>query len=320
VVRILRDADLEGLLPLERVVALMEEGYALDARRDVVPFPRRRLDARGAHLAWQGAAVPPADALGFRAYLYGDAGGDRGEQLTALWDHRSMALRALFVGRRVGDLRTGAALAAAVRLAEPGVRSIGLLGTGGTARSALASLRAALPLDHVTVWSPTAAHRRAFVAAGRSGPGPAIEEADSVAAVLRAAPVVVLATAADQPVVTRSLAPEPRLFASIRAYRFPEIDLPLLDAAPAIWTDSVEQATGPETLLASDARRAKVRPLGHGLEDGALRDRSGHRFVINTGAAWQEVLLGRALADAAAAEDRGVELELPAGPDEAPPR
>jgi ornithine cyclodeaminase/alanine dehydrogenase-like protein (mu-crystallin family) len=313
-VRILRDEDLLDRIDLRAVVATVEEGYRADARGEVVLIPRQRAEASGTSIALLGAAVPRADLLGFRSYLDLEHGGDRGEQLVAIYRHSTGELRGLFVGRLVGNLRTGAAVAAAVHLAEPDAAEFGLIGTGGQARNALAAIATTFHPRSVVAWSPDAGHRAAFRAWARRVLQLEVRLEESASGVVQGASVVALLTSASSPVLSAAMLPAPRLLVSISAYRRPELDAQLLDGPGVVWTDSVVQATGPGTLLASAERRARVRPLGDGVRDGALRDGRTTRLVINTGAAWEEVLVGGMLVDLADTVGLGVEVRLPKEP------
>jgi alanine dehydrogenase len=310
--RLLRDRDLEKLVDPARAVERVEVGYRADARGDVFLFPRTRYEARDVSLAWLGAAIPSEDVMGYRSYAYNAEGYDRGEQLVVLYGYRAMDVRAVFVGRVVGNLRTGAALAAALHLAEPGVSDLGLLGTGEQARNALACVCAVARPSRVVAWSPHPERRVAFRDWAERALGLRPELAADAAEVVRRSSAVVLATSAEQTVVTAEMVPEPRLLLSIAAYRRPEIDAALFDAAPIVWTDSVAQAGAPGTLFDSPGRRGKLRPLGQGVLDGSLRDRTATRIVLNTGAAWQELVVGQALLERAESSGAGVSIDLPA--------
>lgn len=64
--------------------------------------------------------------------------------------------------------RVGADAAIGARhLARPGTRVLGMLGSGGMARSHLAALHATFPLERVQVFSPTQAHREQYAAEAR---------------------------------------------------------------------------------------------------------------------------------------------------------
>jgi alanine dehydrogenase len=313
-VRVLRDEDLTGLVDPVEAVARMEEGYRADARGEVVLFPRARFEAPEVSLAWLGAAVPSEGVLGFRTYLHGATGEDRGQQSVLLYGYPTMEARAIFVGRRLGNLRTGAALAAALRLAQPDAREVGLIGTGGQARNALACIVPTLRPRRVVVWGRNRTHREEFRAWSERALGNPVELADRAEDVIEAMRTVVLATSADEVLVSFEAVHEPHLLLSISAYRRPELDPRILDAAPRVWTDSVVQASGPGTLFDTPDRRSKLRPLATGLADGSLRDSDTTRIVINTGAAWEEVLLGQWLFERAESAGRGTDLPLPDRP------
>jgi alanine dehydrogenase len=311
-VRIVRDRDLADIVDRAEAVREMEAGYRAVAAGDAVVFPRSRNEAGPRTLAWLGAALPRLDVLGYRGYLYDDEGRDRGEQVTALYGYRTMELRALFVGRLTGNLRTGAALAAAVRAAEPQLDALTLIGTGTQAREFALSAASALPIRRLTVWSPTREHRERFAESIGRETGLAPVAADSLDAAVRDARAVVLTTSSPRPVVTRDHLRPDALVATIQGYRATQhdVDPRVYEQAETIWTDSVEQASSAGSLFERAPLRSKLEPLGRGLETGRIRDSTARRVVVNTGAPWEEVLMARALLRAAEARTRGNEVPL----------
>ncbi len=87
-------------------------------------------------------------------------GYDRGHHVVALYGRKGMELRALFLGRLAGNLRTGAAIALALHLAEPPLHDVGLNRTGYQARNALACIAAVFQTPQVVAWSPNSEHRK----------------------------------------------------------------------------------------------------------------------------------------------------------------
>jgi ornithine cyclodeaminase/alanine dehydrogenase-like protein (mu-crystallin family) len=310
-VRIICDHEIRPVIDIPQIVARIEAGYRSDGRGEVVPFPRSRIEARGTTLAWLGASIPPEDLLGFRSYLYGATGSDVGHQVVALYTHGSMKLRALFLGRLVGNLRTGAAIAAAFHLVDPSLHNFGLLGTGYQARNAIACLAATFPKSRMVAWSPNTERRTAFKLWAEANLGVEVELKEDATGVLRETQSVALVTASERPVVIPGMLQEPHLLLSINAYRRPEIDLSLLESAKEVWTDSVAQASGPGTLFEKSEMRSRLSPLVRGLEDGKLRDKQQNRIIINTGAAWEEVVTAEALLELATSRNIGTEIELP---------
>ena len=317
-VRILRDDELRDLIDLPKLVSRIEEGYRADSEDQVVALPRTRPDTRGPGLAWMGAAMPAAGLLAFRSYLYGSDGHDRGHQVVALYGHKEMELRAVFLGRLVGNLRTGAALAAALHLVEPTLSGVGLIGTGYQARNATACIAAVFRNPRIVAWSPNPERRTSFKAWAQASLGLEVELVPAAEEVLARTSSIVLVTASESPVVTHTMLGEPRLLLSINSYRRPEIDPPILDEVRAVWTDSVAQASGPGTLFQTEARKAKLRPLGLGIRDGSVRDRRFTRIIINTGAAWEEVVTAELLYEEASAQEVGTDDALPPAGAESP--
>ncbi|HTP54725.1 MAG TPA: hypothetical protein VML94_07210 [Thermoplasmata archaeon] len=312
--RILNDAEVTRLVDRKSAVDRMTEGYRADARGEVYPLPRRRTEAHDVTVAWMGAAIPSADILGFRTYLYDRKGADRGDQVVALYRYSTMELKALFLGRTVGTLRTGAAIAAAVGFASPNVDSLGLIGTGAQARHALACAATIRRWRSVSAWSPNPERRATFARWGEETLGLPVRAVGGADEVLAEAAAVVLTTSADSPVVTPKMLPGPRLLVSLSAYRRPEIDPRLLDAASHVWTDSVEQASGPGTFFQAGTMRDKLRKLADADSLADLRDPASTRIVINTGAAWEEVVLAESLWQSAERSDAGWSTTLPREP------
>lgn len=312
--RILNDAEVTRLMDRRRTVELMVDGYLADARGEIYPLPRSRTQVQDVTVAWMGAAIPSADVLGYRSYLYNREGADRGDQIVALYRHSTMELKGLFLGHLVGNLRTGAAIAAVLRFVQSDLDTLGLIGTGTQARQALACAAAALPLNSVWAWSPNPDRREAFRRWAEETLQVRVRLGEDATSVLREVEAVALTTSAETPVITPDMMQGPRLLVSINSYRRPEIDLRMLEEAPHVWTDSIEQASGPVTLFREEDMRGKLLKLAH--DDGLteLRNKSSTRIVINTGAAWEEVLLAESLWRSAELADVGLQVTLPSVP------
>jgi alanine dehydrogenase len=103
-------------------------------------------------------------------------------------------------------MRVGADGAIGARyLAREDARVLGMLGSGGMARSHVEALRCVRPIERVQVYSPTRAHREAFAAEMRERHGLDAVACESAAGVYRGAGVVVAATDSALPVLHGSL-------------------------------------------------------------------------------------------------------------------
>ena len=99
-------------------------------------------------------------------------------------------------------LRVAADSAIGARImARPEARVLGLLGSGGMARSHVEALLRVRPLDRIQVYSPTPAHRERFAAEMREQHGIAVEVMDDPRAVYRGADILAGCTDSAVPVI-----------------------------------------------------------------------------------------------------------------------
>ena len=147
-----------------------------------------------------------------------------------LTDYETGALTAVVDGRYITEARTAAVSAVSVRLlARPDARVLALIGSGVQAQSHLNAITRVRKLHEVRVWSPTAAHRRAFVAdarnrerAGRAR----LVECESASAAVRGADLIVLATSARTPVIDDADVDDGAHIAAVGACRPAEREMP----------------------------------------------------------------------------------------------
>ncbi len=124
-----------------------------------------------------------------------------------LLDPETGALLALMDGRYITEARTAAVSAVSSQLlARKTAASLAIIGTGVQAHSHLLALSRVHTLRSATVWSPTKAHRDAFVERasaerGAGGSTPRVGAVDHPGEAVVGADVIVLATASATPVV-----------------------------------------------------------------------------------------------------------------------
>jgi ornithine cyclodeaminase len=162
-VRILSEADVRRLLPMEECIERMAEVLAALARGELYQ-PLRPLFVPPAAASFMGlmpayrAEPEPVWALKAICLAPGNParGLDAHQGFVALYDGVTGEVRAIANASPITEIRTAAVSAVATRLlARPGSRTLAILGAGVQARSHLEALRAVLPIVRVRGWSRT---------------------------------------------------------------------------------------------------------------------------------------------------------------------
>lgn len=198
--RVLSDDDVRDLLPAEVALAAMERAFRLQAGGRLEAPPRTSVGGDAGRLVLTiGADTSPHGPAGFRAYHTAPAAED---QLVSVFDGTTGELVGVVVGHALGDLRTAAINALAVRaMARPDARVLGIVGSGRQAGGIARLTLAARPFAQVLVYSPRAEHRRAFARALESDTGVPSLPVDDAETAARAADVLILATISRKPVL-----------------------------------------------------------------------------------------------------------------------
>ena len=249
----LREADVEELLTPAEAVEVVDACFARIARGAVELEPRRRIGLEGGRLHVMAASDLELHRAGVKTYS-GFAEGAR--FVFALFAADRPELLALIEADRLGQLRTGAASAAAARhLATKDARTLGLIGTGWQAESQLACLRAALPgLERVVAYSRNAERLEEFC--GRFGCEAGEYNRDAAEQ-----DVVVTITSSRDPVLRGEWLRPGALVCAAGANRIEarELDNAVLERATFVCCDSLVQAR----LEAGDL----VEPIERGVLD-----------------------------------------------------
>jgi alanine dehydrogenase len=201
--RILTDDDLKQALDMPAVVACIEQAIAARAEGALVAPPRFAVEAgEGGLVFTAGAETRYAKVVGFRVYdTYPDDSHDH-EQLVAVFDSQTGALRGVLIGRLAGALRTAAINAVAIRhMARQGAQVLGVLGAGFQAGYHLQAAAAVRPFTRVLVYSRSAGRRQAFAAHWAAQTGLPVQALDAAEAVVRQADVLICATNSTTPVL-----------------------------------------------------------------------------------------------------------------------
>jgi ornithine cyclodeaminase/alanine dehydrogenase-like protein (mu-crystallin family) len=202
--------DVSRLLPMEECIEVMEEALAALARGEMF-FPLRFV-------------VRPPDSAGFMGLMPSYRGGERpafglkainmipdNPRLRGLDAHQGGVLLsdgetgepvAFLNASAITEIRTAAVSAVATRaLARADVKELAVLGAGVQARSHLEAMAALGKFERARVWSPTAEH--ASKLAQEAGGAFPVEAVGSAEEAVRGADVIVTATAAKEPVLSR---------------------------------------------------------------------------------------------------------------------
>ncbi len=200
--------DVKELLTMEDCVPIQEEvfrqngdGTAWNGENawiypdsDLMTYPGTgKMMSGGIEPDWWGMKL-----LGTRE---GDPDARHRMQILALFRAETLLPVALMEANYLGHVRTGAGAAVATKyLARAGARTVGVLGTGATARFALHAHRAmGWPITKVYVYSRSPQHRTEFVADMGALTGYEIEPIDDPQTVVSRAEILITGTASHSP-------------------------------------------------------------------------------------------------------------------------
>ena len=202
-VRLLRRADVEDLVDLSAAIDCMERLYRDQAAGGVSAEPPTTMRSDDAMMMVRSGGLAGQHRLGFRISRA------RGRGWALIWDSPAGELQAV-VEYPFSELRVSATVALAVdRLAQPDVRTIGVIGTGGIAWASLAGVCAIRRPTEVRVYSRADEHRSAFANRAEKELEIGVRPVDSASAAVEGADVVLVATNGSQPVLEADwLAPD----------------------------------------------------------------------------------------------------------------
>lgn len=196
------EAEVERLLPMSAALEAVEASLRAQASGAALNQTRRRLAApAGARLNAMEGAVEMDGRWFCGAKLYTTSRG--GAHFTVLlWDGATGEPLAEFEADRLGQRRTGAASGIATRLmAAEDADAVGLVGAGWQAESQLEGVAAVRPVRRARIYSRSAERREAFARKMSERLGIEARAAESAAAAVEGAPIVITATNAAAPVV-----------------------------------------------------------------------------------------------------------------------
>lgn len=205
---LLTEDDVRALLTMDDLIETMGLALADFSARGVTQ-PVRTVLQIGQHSAFYGlmpAWMPSRPALGTKLVTVFESNAQRDLPThlatIVLLDPDTGALLALMDGRYLTEARTAAVSALSVRhLAKENASVLAIIGSGVQARSHLEAISLVRDLSDVRVWSPNRARVEAFVKEARPRSRARMSAAGSAHAAVQDADIVVLVTAAKDPVV-----------------------------------------------------------------------------------------------------------------------
>lgn len=159
----LNEATVRQLLPMEKAIALLEEGFAGMAKGETQSQPRRRMFLpSGAVLHAMAGATPKY----FGTKVYSTQTKPAGAWFVfLLYRAETAEPLAIFEANWLGQIRTGAASGLATKwMARPEAQSVALLGTGFQGASQLDAVLAVRPITEVNLWNRNRERAEQFAA------------------------------------------------------------------------------------------------------------------------------------------------------------
>jgi ornithine cyclodeaminase/alanine dehydrogenase-like protein (mu-crystallin family) len=286
---LLHDEDVQKLSYAD-AVQVMEGFFLARAAGNTAGMPRWEFPFPEGRLTFTVGAAP--ESVGFRVYARGDFQVD--EQLVAVWDRQTGALKGLVVGAMLGVMRTGAIGAVAIKYLTPANAStLALIGTGRQALSQIRAIATIRPLTEIRVFSRNAENRQQFCKEAQSYlPNITIQPAESAETAVHGAEIVIAATSSKTPVIHGEWL-EPNAHVSTlgtKGRNVREVDEDLVNRAAFIISDTPEQSRNYPDGTILDGTTQALFDLSDLLAERLQRP-EGISLFISSGLAGTEVAL-----------------------------
>ncbi len=307
--RILAEDEVARLATMELAIPAIEQALRAKTGGKLVSPPRHRVGfpATGALVFTIGGLLGASPVAGFRVYDTFASDDASSSQLVAVWDRGS--LRGILLGSRLGDVRTGAIGALAVRhMARADADVVGVIGTGAQARTQLEGAAAVRHLRSVKVHSRSAENRRSFAEEMEKKLGVAISPVTSAREAVDGADIVLCATNSSSPVIQASWLKPGAHVTTVgpKTRDGHEISLDVAERAACIATDSPDQvrAYGAPFFLDGTPCMDRMVELADLVTDKVKARSSPDAVTLfcSVGLAGTEVLVGTAVLDKAEQE------------------
>jgi len=190
VVLILAESEVVDLVDLKSAMLAFKRVFEQQAHDQLVAWPPQHLTGLGASLQVRTGHLAGQGRLGVRTSTSYD-----NPAYCLLYDTRGRSLA--WMGYPFSEIRLYASVGLGIdQLAKPGAGRVAILGSGERALGMLQAARAVRPIQEISVYSPTAEHRRRFAAVAQQDldvptiavddPREAVGEADVVIVITNA--------------------------------------------------------------------------------------------------------------------------------------
>ncbi len=315
---LLSEADVRKLLAMPAAIEAVEEGFRRLADGTAVLHMRQHLNLpEKSYLHYMAAADRIGGYMGMKVYTV--VGGAL-RFVVLLYSIRTGELLAVLEADALGRIRTGAASGVATKyMARADAASIGIIGTGGQARTQLEAVCQVREIKRIRAFGRDPDRRSAFAREMMHELGVPVEAVDSGEAAVRDMDIVVTATSSSRPVLMGSwLAPGAHVNAI--GANFPqkrELDDEAVTRAGIIVADSrqqsMEEAGDLIRVLSDDAGKwSVVRELCEVVAGGAQGRTSPRQITLfkSNGIAIEDVMAAARVYEAARERNFGKEVPL----------
>lgn len=196
----LTETEVRSLLTMDLALTAVESAFRKLSLDEAENVPRHRCQTDQVVLHVLQAAAKTLGALGFKAYTSSRTGGV--EFRVFLFDPKAGGLIAVLEADYLGQVRTGAASGVATKLlSRPDCTRLGLLGTGGQARTQVEAICKVRPIEYVSVYSRTPEKRDVFAREMSERCGVTVQPVESAEEAVRNHDIITTATTSREPVL-----------------------------------------------------------------------------------------------------------------------
>ena len=158
----LNESEVASLLPMNECIDVLDQAFAHAGAGETEIKPRSRMRMPNGFFHFMAAADAGSRVFGYKAYP-SFAGSGGAKMMVMLYDYETGQMLSCMEGGRLGQIRTGAASGLATRyMAREDAATVGVIGTGGQARTQLEAVCAVRQVRKVKVFSRRQERREQF--------------------------------------------------------------------------------------------------------------------------------------------------------------